>query len=457
MSHSYNVRFWKTETYQRKKGTTYTIRWSVDGRAFRDSFGTKSLADSFRAELTTAARHGEAFDTETGLPLSKMRARERLSWYELARRYADHKWKHAAASSRRSAADALTTATTALLTSDRGVPDGKLLRHALTYWAFNTGTRGQTPPDEVADALRWLARNTEDVTALEEPGTVRRVLTALGSKLDGSPAAGNTYARRRAVLSNALDYAAIDLDVIEANPLPQMKSRGRKARQEVDRRSVVNPDQARALLAAVGEVQRSGPRLVAFFGLLYFAALRPEEAVNLRAANLSLPESGWGELFLEESTPDVGGRWTDTGERRDRRHLKHRAVGEGRRVPCVPELTETLHRHLEAFPPGASGRLFRSDRYNAIAATTYGAVWSRARRLALTPEQVASPLAKRPYDLRHAAVSTWLNGGVPATQVAEWAGHSVEVLLRVYAKCLEGQEPLARQRIEEALALGRDD
>ena len=40
--------------------------------------------------------------------------------------------------------------------------------------------------------------------------------------------------------------------------------------------------------------------------------------------------------------------------------------------------------------------------------------------------------------LRHAAVSTWLNGGVPPTQVAEWAGHSVAVLLRVYAKCIAG-------------------
>jgi hypothetical protein len=31
--------------------------------------------------------------------------------------------------------------------------------------------------------------------------------------------------------------------------------------------------------------------------------------------------------------------------------------------------------------------------------------WTVARTLALTPEQVASPLAARPYDLRHAAVS----------------------------------------------------
>jgi len=56
----------------------------------------------------------------------------------------------------------------------------------------------------------------------------------------------------------------------------------------------------------------------------------------------------------------------------------------------------------------------------------------------------ASPLAKTPYDLRHAALSTWLNGGVPPATVAEWAGHSVEVLLRTYAKCLDSGDALVR-------------
>lgn len=42
-------------------------------------------------------------------------------------------------------------------------------------------------------------------------------------------------------------------------------------------------------------------------------------------------------------------------------------------------------------------------------------------------------------------------GGVPPTQVAEWAGHSLEVLLRIYAKCLVGQNELAKRRIIEAL------
>lgn len=74
--------------------------------------------------------------------------------------------------------------------------------------------------------------------------------------------------------------------------------------------------------------------------------------------------------------------------------------------------------------------------------------------VALTSEEAASPLARRPYDLRHAAVSTWLNGGVPAPQVAAWAGHSVDVLLRVYAKCIAGQESASRRRVEEALRDG---
>jgi len=46
-----------------------------------------------------------------------------------------------------------------------------------------------------------------------------------------------------------------------------------------------------------------------------------------------------------------------------------------------------------------------------------------------------------------------LNAGVPPTRVAEWAGHSVNVLLRVYAKCVYGQDEVTRQRIEARLAL----
>ena len=38
--------------------------------------------------------------------------------------------------------------------------------------------------------------------------------------------------------------------------------------------------------------------MVAFFGSMYYAALRPEEATDLTEDNLvSFPDEGWGECF----------------------------------------------------------------------------------------------------------------------------------------------------------------
>jgi hypothetical protein len=45
----------------------------------------------------------------------------------------------------------------------------------------------------------------------------------------------------------------------------------------------------------------------------------------------------------------------------------------------------------------------------------------------------------------------WLNAGVPAPEIAERAGHSVEVLLGVYAKCLDDGQAVANKRIDATL------
>jgi integrase len=103
--------------------------------------------------------------------------------------------------------------------------------------------------------------------------------------------AATTVNRKRAVLPNALGYA-VEIGLLQSNPIETIKWRAPKATCAVDRRSVVNPLQARTLLAAVASEGRSGPRLVGFFGVMYFAALRPEEAVNLRKSDLILPPSG---------------------------------------------------------------------------------------------------------------------------------------------------------------------
>ncbi|MBO0880167.1 MAG: hypothetical protein J2P17_07390 [Mycobacterium sp.] len=41
---------------------------------------------------------------------------------------------------------------------------------------------------------------------------------------------------------------------------------------------------------------------------------------------------------------------------------------------------------------------------------------------------------------------------MPATQVAERAGHRANVLMRVYAKCIYGQDEAARRRVQAALS-----
>ena len=293
---------------------------------------------------------------------------------------------------------------------------------------------------------------------------MRSVLDAAGTLLDGRPASAWTAQGNRAILANALDYA-VERKLLGHNPVKTVKWKPPKATQDVDRRCVVNHAQARRLLTAVRKQSPSGPRLAAFFAVIYYAGLRPEEAVNLRKDNITLPPlvqnndtggweepaDNWGELRFCSAAPEAGAEWTNDGARREQRHLKSRPVGEWRRVPVAPPLTRILRAHLHQFGAGPDGRVFTGVQGDELASITYRRVWDKARGAALTPAEYASPLAKRVYDLRHACVSTWLNGGIPPAQVAEWAGHSVAVLLKVYAKCIDGQDHIARQRIEDAL------
>jgi integrase len=277
-------------------------------------------------------------------------------------------------------------------------------------------------------------------------------LEALSLKLDGTRAADATFRRKRAVFHHALEYGT-ELGELSANPLDRVNWKPAKISGEVDRRVVVNPAQARELLVAVTYVGRSrGTMLAGMFACMYFAGLRPAEAAGLREKDCHLPATGWGLLTLEETRPESGRRFSDSGETHDVRGLKQRRRKTIRDVPIPPELVAILRDHIERHGTAADGRLFRTATGGVFSTTAYAKVWKEARTYALTPDQVASPLAGRPYDLRHAAVSLWLNAGVPAPDVAERAGHSVDVLLRVYAKCIDGQREIANQRIARALA-----
>jgi hypothetical protein len=153
-------------------------------------------------------------------------------------------------------------------------------------------------------------------------------------------------------------------------------------------------------------------------------------------------------------TARTGLAWTNTGKSHEPTGLKHRPDGAIRVVPIPPVLVSMLCHHLGDHGTTPHGRLFRGARGGILSESVYGRAWHAARRAALGPDLAATALARRPYDLRHAALSLWLNAtGAPA-EVAARADNSARVLHEVYTHCTDGQEDTVSQRIEDALDAG---
>lgn len=455
---SYHVRIWKISTKKSGK-RPHLVRWVVGEKVFSEHFATWELADSFRSNLKRAAQTGEAFDTETGMPESHARIKGTTSWYDHACEYVDARWAKVSGRQRLSIAETLVAVTPVLVRDQRGVLDADVLRTALYQWAFNKSHRDTDKPDEIARALDWIARASIPVSELAEYDRITAALDACATKRDGSAAAPSYYSRRRRVLFNVLRYAVFKKRLVK-NPLSEeldWKAPEAEVCDEIDPAAVASPAQVRELLTAVSYAgYRRGERLVAFFACMYYAMMRPSEVAALRQDDCTLPENGWGRLILSGSTPAVGTKWTNNGQVHEERGLKGRPRKAKRSIPIPPQLVAILRAHIKRYGVAPDGRLFRTERGGTLHKSGYGRTWKTARELALSPTQVASPLAKRPYDLRHAGVSMRLNAGVPATQVAQWAGHSVEVLLKIYAKCIDGQDKVWHRILDDALANAMD-
>ncbi|MEU8379463.1 tyrosine-type recombinase/integrase [Streptosporangium sp. NPDC048865] len=458
MNTSYRVKFWEIRTNTKSQGAgkkprivSHTVRWTVGNREKSSTFKTKGLAESFLSDLRQAAKNGEAFDLDSGLPPSMVKAKETRTWYSLAVAYVHAWWPHAAAKTREGMTDSLAYITPVLVADLPGRPDDEAIRRALLEYSFVPEDRRPALAPELLRAVRWLEAASLPLSAMEEPKHTRTALEAISLRLDGKAAAASTYRRKRAVFHHVLEYA-VELGELSANPIHRVKFRKVKTGGEIDRRSVVNPAQARRLLTAVTYAGRTrGQMMAAMFACMYFAGLRPAEAAGLRKANCELPKTGWGTLTLERTRLESNKRYTDSGESNDERGLKHRDEKATRTVPIPPELVAILRAHIDRHGVSEDGRLFRTRTGQTFPGSTVSLVWKQARSYAFTPDQVVSPLARRPYDLRHAAVSLWLNAGVHAPEVAERAGHGVDVLLKVYAKCIDGQHEVANKRILEAL------
>lgn len=323
-------------------------------------------------------------------------------------------------------------------------------RRALYSWAFNKNAWNTDAREEWQAALDWLQRHSLPVSELEEPDVLRRGLDALCRKVDGAAAAAKTVIRKR-VAVNELFGVAVERGYFPQNPLNGLRSTGPEIAGEVDPDCVPNPAQVARLLAAVKALPGRGPHLYAFFGCMYYAAMRPAEVIHPQKSQCRLPASGWGLLNLKGGVVTAGKEWTDDGAVHEIHSLKRRAAKATRPVPIPPVLVRMLREHIRTFGVAPDGRLFRNAAGNSIDASAYGITWGRAREAAPALDEHALELAKRPYDLRHAGISFWLASGVDPAECARRAGQSIQVLFRYYAKFLAEARNHANRLIEESM------
>lgn len=463
---TYNVDIW---SIRKRSGRPkpWELRWRVGSRPHSKSFKLKPQADGRRAELMAALRDRQQFDEDTGLPASELAALSSPTWFDHASAYALMKWPQAAAKHRAGIAEALAVVVPTLVTTTSGAPDPKVLRAALYQWAFRAvrGPDGtlvarhvaEEPSEEIRAALGWIAGHSIKVNALEDPALLRPALDALSHLLNGKKAAENTARRKRMVLSNFLRYTVNEKGLLSVNPLDRVDWTPPETDDEIDFRYVPGPALARSLIKAVRDTGSRGEHLEAFFGCLYYAAMRPGEIASLKATDCSLPPDTeeaadeWGELLLEESRPEVGSGWTDDGTSYETRGLKRRARKATRPVPIPPVLVRMLRAHMATYGTAPDGRLFRAAEGGRVRSTEYCDLWDAARGEVLSEQEQGTPLAKVPYSLRHAGVSLWIKSGVDPVEVARRAGHSIAVLFRFYAKILRGEQSRSNQLIAREL------
>jgi integrase len=196
-------------------------------------------------------------------------------------------------------------------------------------------------------------------------------------------------------------------------------------------------------------LKTDGARYATVFAAVGIAGMRPSEAIAVLAADLELPRDGWGLAVLRGALTSPGTRFTSTGAVVEDKELKQRPPDATREVPLAPELVQRLRWHMECWPP-VNGRVLTNAASRTPTTTNYGPVWVRARterwpsghRLGNTTV----------YDLRHSAATMMLRAGVPPAEVARRLGHSVDILMRVYAGVFDDERQRSNELMDRAVA-----
>ena len=101
---------------------SYRLSWRVNNEVWKRTFRTAAQAESFRSELLSATRRGEAFSRTTGRPYSWTTQDVGMSWYAFTLAYTKAKWPYISPNHRRGIAEALTDATDAMIIRRSAAP-----------------------------------------------------------------------------------------------------------------------------------------------------------------------------------------------------------------------------------------------------------------------------------------------------------------------------------------------
>lgn len=133
-----------------------------------------------------------------------------------------------------------------------------------------------------------------------------------------------------------------------------------------------------------------------------------------------------GELF--------GLRWSDWDRDASRMQVARNLTTQGLREATktgrarVVPVNRTARQVLEAMPQDGEA-IFPASRLS------FASFFQD--RMQVAHEHGRVRRRYRPYDLRHTALSRWLEAGIPVAQVAKWAGNSPAVVMQHYANATQ--------------------
>jgi len=436
---------------RRVPSVSYDVRFRVDRWTFRVGHERKAHADAFADRLVEHFAAGCLFDAEARRFIEPAATKAGPSFLDVVTEHFRRRWPTWSPARRQDSQRELARAcihlvrgeAPALTAAERAAADEYLRRVVLTVveepdrrdgdaaWE-RWFARWSLPFQEVAD--HHLSTFLEEVRTVALDGT-RRVL------------APTSIARTRAVV-RAVFTAARKRRVIDWDPWEAVEWSIATEDEQIDPDLV--PDQAQVLDLAEA-CGAADPRYTCFVLVQGICGLRPGEARNLRRRDFDL-DSAPALVTVRGSYSDVPERFFSEGESRDR-PLKGRGAKARRTIPIPAALTQRFRTHLAEFVPARPDALaFSTPTGRRIHLSNFHRdVWHPARCRAF---EEGSPLRRlRRHDLRHAAITSWLNAGVTLKTAQRWSGHrTASVLLNTYLGVMRDDLGTSVERTEAALA-----